>query len=279
MTDNSRQIIERIQSSFPHIYDVYNKNTILYALISVFGERCGMRTDIIDRLYAMLGIDSTYDEDLEHRWGALLGIYRNVGESYDDYRSRLSIVYSSLAGGTAEAIKYAIASVIGITSKPEEIDKYIKVYDAWEYPYDVDETVITDTSYGHVICTVDMFANENAIFMHDKVAEAVNATKASGVYVYLLFMYTAEEHVSLSCADSHSDQVITVESGYDDDILIAANDELSDRSVNGDLDSQSIRFDNSNAWTTEGTNSHATTNGTFVTNTKVESDEFYDKIV
>lgn len=279
MTSNSKDIIEKMQSSFPHIYNVYNKNTVLYALLQVYGQKYGIRNDIIDRLYAMIGIDSTYDEDLEHRWGKFLGIKRNIGESYDEYRNRLLIVYSSLSGGTAEAIKYAIASVIGITSKPDEIDKYIKVYDAWEYPYDIDSSVITDISYGNAICTVNMFANENVELMHNKVANAVNTTKASGVNVYLIFLYTAEENISLSYTEQYTDTIVTIEEGYSDDISVGTGDSFTDRQDDTINDNITLTTANSNILSTEGTNSYSTTNDTFITNSTIESDELFDKIV
>ena len=208
MMNNSKQIIENMQANFPHFYNIYDKNTILYNLLSVFGERYGARTDIIDRLYAMIGIDSTYNEDLEHRWGSLLGIHKQLGESYDEYRSRLLIVYSSLAGGTAEAIKYAIASTIGITSDADAVNKYIKVYDAWKYPNKIDENIISDTSYGHIICTVDLQANESMTMMNDKIMYAINETKASGIYPYLLFIYTVNEVAMLSYNDSISEKIV-----------------------------------------------------------------------
>lgn len=200
MTNNTIQAIERMQASFPHIYNVYDKGTILYALLSVFGEKYGMRTDIVDRLYAMIGIDSTYDEDLEYRWGSLLNIYKQFGESYDEYRSRLKIVYSSLSGGTAESIKYAIASAAGINSN---IDNYVHVYDAWKYPYYIDtsllgiDEIVDETSlYGSIICTVDLAGIDN-IIDHTKIASAINQTKASGINPYLLFLYNIEESLSL----------------------------------------------------------------------------------
>ena len=101
-------ILSRMQGNFPHIYDVYNDKTILYAILSIYASKYNMTRDIIDRIYGMIGIETTYDEDLEHRWGSMLGIYKEIGESYDDYRARLMIVYASFSGGTAEAIKYAV---------------------------------------------------------------------------------------------------------------------------------------------------------------------------
>lgn len=225
-----------MQERFPHIYDVYNEKTILYALLSVYADRAKSRLRIIDRLYAMIGIDSTYDEDLEYRWGSLLGIKRNSGESYSDYRARLLIIYASLAGGTAEAIKYAIASTIGISSDIDTINKYIKVYDAWEYP-EVPDTSLTNkdnvffnqnfvtnteiisTDYGHIICTVDLEANESITTMYDKIMNAINKTKASGIYPYLLFIYITNEIAIIKYNEYLHDKLID---GFSDISFIAS---------------------------------------------------------
>ena len=196
MIDRTKELLPQMQERFPHIYDVYNDKTILYALLSVYADKSREKLRIIDRLYAMIGIDSTYDEDLEHRWGSLLGIRRQNGESYTDYRNRLLITYYSLSGGTAEAIKYAIASVIGITSDMDAIDEYIKVYDAWEYPHN-GSLDVTDTSYGRIVCTVDLQANEDITIVNDRILNAIHTTKASGIYAYLLFLYNINESASI----------------------------------------------------------------------------------
>lgn len=224
MINRNEELLPQMQANFPHLYDVYNEKTILYALLSVYADKMKSKLSIIDRLHAMIGIDSTYDEDLEYRWGSLLGVYRNSGESYNDYRSRLLIIYSSLAGGTAEAIKYAIAYSIGISNNQEDIDKYIKVYDAWEYP-DIPDTSLTNKdnvflnqnfvtnteiisdAYGHIICTVDLQANESIITMYDKIMNAINKTKASGIYPYLLFIYITNEIASLKYVEYAHDRI------------------------------------------------------------------------
>lgn len=224
MIDRNKELLPQMQASFPHLYDVYNEKTILYALLSVYADRAKSRLRIIDRLYAMIGIDSTYDEDLEYRWGSLLGIKRNSGESYSDYRARLLIIYASLAGGTAEAIKYAIASTIGISSNQDEINKYIKVYDAWEYPGNTDRSItnrddvflnqnfitnteLISTDYGHIICTVDLEANTSITTMYDKIMNAINKTKASGIYPYLLFIYITSEIATIKYKEYVNDKI------------------------------------------------------------------------
>ena len=197
--DNITTLIESMQSRFPNIYDVYNKNTILYALLSIYASRMNYTTEMIDRLYAMIGIDSTYDEDLEHRWGSLLGLPKLSDETYDDYRSRLMIVYSSLAGGTAESIKYAIASTVGISENKDLIDKYIHIYDAWKYSGSFES--IIDKSYGHIICIVDLIVNENMASMNNKILKSINTSKASGIMPYLFFIYTINESCDITVDD------------------------------------------------------------------------------
>jgi hypothetical protein len=277
MTNNSSQIISRMQASFPYRYNIYDENTILYALISTIGERYGTRTDIIDRLYAMIGIDSTYDEDLEHRWGSLLGIYRRSNESYDDYRNRLLIVYSSLAGGTADAIKYAIASVIGVITDADSIDNYIKVYDAWEYPHEIDTKVITDTSYGHIICTIDLQVNENAVTMHDKIMNAINTTKSSGIYPYLLFIYNVNESADLKYAEE--DVIGKIVDGSTDTVSMPVEADNLDMIIMVPYSDNTTIF-KSSVWSSiGGTNTDAVLNDGFITNMFMEVDEHSDVII
>lgn len=197
---DSAQILANMQASFPYIYDVYNEKSILYALLSVYADRCGRRNQILTRLYGMIGIDTTYDEDLERRWGSLLGISRNNNESIEDYRTRLMIVYVSLAGGTEEAIKYAIASTIGISNNPDTIDKCIKIYDAWLYN-GVDESIV-DKEYGAFVCTVDISDNEDVTMYYDKIMHAINTTKASGTVPYLIFLYIMCDNIQIAAEDT-----------------------------------------------------------------------------
>lgn len=307
MMDNSKQIIERMQASFPHIYNVYDKSTVLYALLSVFGKKYGMRTDIIDRLYAMIGIDSTYDEDLEYRWGSLLGIYKQIEESYNDYRSRLKIVYSSLSGGTAEAIKYAIASATGLGSDTNTVNEYIHVYDAWKYPYQIDESLlgieITDEAslYGSIICTVDL-SNVTTNVEHAKIMDAINRTKASGINPCLIFTHNTSEQISLPRNDELYD-IIRFNTEDNADFFNTVNSTAllgeailgrailgiaiedynnSEDSVVDNIkypanESGSINKNTSNIWSSLGTNT-AILNQNFVTNAFMESDECIDII-
>lgn len=307
MTDNSKRIIERMQDSFPNLYNVYDKNTILYTLLSIFGGRLGARTNIIDRLYAMIGIDSTYDEDLEHRWGSLLGMYRQNNESYDNYRGRLLITYSSLSGGTAESIKYAIASTAGITND-DDINKYIHVYDAWEYPYELDEDVlgieVTDEAslYGSSICTVDVSSIANVNYTD--VMSTINQVKASGINMYLLFLYgVINESATLSRSDIIHDTIKSEVHDIAEFYEVVSNTgimgkAIMGRAILGNMNSPTnhIRIDtfvdkikyeldecgsitnHINTWSNFGTNS-AILNKSLVTNMYIEPDEHTDIII
>jgi hypothetical protein len=215
MADNSpTTALEELQSRFPHIYDVYNEKTVLYALLDIYAKNHEHKLGLIDRLYAALGIEDTYDEDLEWRWGSLLNLYRHPNESYSNYRSRLEIVYPSLVGGTAEAIKYAVATAIGLTSDSDVIDQYIHVYDIWEYEGEIiDDGSSHDTyepttntnlalndgfktnlpysikKYGAFVVTVDLSISETIADYQKAVTEAIMNTKASGTQPYIIYLY------------------------------------------------------------------------------------------
>lgn len=188
--------VKMMQTRFPGIYNVYDKNTILYTLLSIYADRIDHNINIIDRINGMIGIDTTYDEDLNHRWGSMLGIYKMNRESYSDYRNRLKIVYPSLAGGTANAIKYAIASTIGISDK-NTMDECIFVYDAWLYDREIPDGIEIDTSYGNVVCVIDISQCDIMDNIEDRVSNAINNAKASGVNVFTIFLYNAHDECTL----------------------------------------------------------------------------------
>lgn len=213
MIDRTQDVLPQLQSLFPSIYDVYNENTVIYALLSVYADKIKSKINIIDRLNAMIGIQSTYNEDLEYRWGNILGVYKNVSESYDNYRSRLILAYVSLIGGTVEAIQYAIASVLSV-SDYDNINNYIKVYDAWKYngPFDISDMVsdgrITQ-EYGDIICSIDIACNESAIVNRDDIINVINTVKASGIVPQLLFLHTVIDKAKLSATDEVSNMIAT----------------------------------------------------------------------
>lgn len=201
------EILTLMQSRFPRMYNVYDKNTHIYKLLSVYAHRCSDRDNILDRLYKMLDIDETLDEDLEHRWGSLLGIKKMAGEEYEDYRRRLQIVYASFAGGTTEAIKYAIASVIGISSDANMIDQCIHIYDAWEYTGDdIDKSHLT---YGHIVCVVDLSIVGMVDNINNTILSSVNGAKSAGVCPHIVLIYVINDVAKIKCNEDSRYHITT----------------------------------------------------------------------
>ena len=296
LRNGDNDILSRMQGNFPHIYDVYNDKTILYAMLSIFASKYNMTRDIIDRIYGMIGIETTYDEDLEHRWGSMLGIYKEVDESYDDYRARLMMVYISFSGGTKEAIKYAVAISCGIGTDKNIIDKYIDITDAWDYDHTITDTshtydAITNSTKhtlnnnfilnkpydirkdGAFICTIDLSIDENIYYYKDKILEAINSTRASGIRPYLVFLYISDDIVNMY-RDADVDNIHINESCDDTGDMINNLDIMSDNIViNDDTDNCNISI-RSNIWD----DGYGCTNTTMITNRYKNADHYSDII-
>lgn len=306
LRNGDNDILSRMQGNFPHIYDVYNDKTILYAILSIYASKYNMTRDIIDRIYGMIGIETTHDEDLEHRWGSMLGIYKEIGESYDNYRARLMIVYASFSGGTAEAIKYAVAVTVGISTEKSVIDKYINIIDAWEYdheliPHDTDpkyDTItnnincLTNTRFvlnkpydahkdGAFVCTIDLSINESIHYYKDKIMTAINKTKASGINAYLAFLYISNEIADIVRHSGHTDKcidnIVTVES--DNTGITEVDDKLVDIIQHTIQEVSKMRCTYSSEWSRDGLNASTVLNKNFMTNMLAESDAFSDIII
>ena len=171
---------------FPqHVYDPNNKSSKLYKLIEAIVSEFDITSDNINRVDKMIGIDAILPDDLYARFGALLNIPQNNGETTEQYRERLKVSVVSLSGGTAEAIRYAIASGLNIIGDEEAMNG-IKIYDAWKYT-GTEDSVIRD--YGYVICTIDLNQNRYDDFeaTMKTVIESANSVKASGVIVQYIY--------------------------------------------------------------------------------------------
>lgn len=188
----SNKNLELIQMKLPRFYEKYelrstdDKKSVMYAVLNAFANALDSSNTAIIRLDAMIGIDTTYDEDLQHRWGDLLGIDKKIDESYNLYRSKLKLAIPSLIGGTRDAIIYAIAIVIGIEKDNALQADYIDVVDGWEYDGDVD---IPDEyrQYGCFVCTIDMSVGEGAIDVEQQIIDSINSVKASGTAFYVAY--------------------------------------------------------------------------------------------
>lgn len=160
-------------------------NTSLYKLIKAIVDEFNITMANIDRISKMIDINTISPEDIYNRFGALLNIERNKNETAEQYRDRLKVSITSLSGGTAEAIKYAVASGLGINDNVEAMN-HIHVYDAWEYNGD-EESIVKD--YGYIVCTIDLnHGNYPDLENTTKiVAESADDVKAAGVVIQFLY--------------------------------------------------------------------------------------------
>lgn len=233
MSNNSMSKLETIQSKFPKFYKKYfEDNSIIYNLIKSISENDEDQNKIIDRMYAMIGIDTTYDEDLEYRWGKLLGLSKLPYETYDEYRAKLKLVIPMFSGGTAEAVKYALACYMNINSDKSLMDEYIFISDAWVQLSDYYENVIAnsnreyDRTYGNFFCIIKTPDNSN--FDTNKAQEIVDNIKSAGTNAYIIFLLAIMSDIA---------QFFMNDTYYIDNIKIAiesdtANIMISDENTN-----------------------------------------------
>jgi hypothetical protein len=183
--------LELIQAKLPGFYRKYelkdnSEKSVMHAMIDAIAKNIDDSNAVIDRLDDSIGIDTTHNEDLEHRWGSLLGINKKATESYDLYRSELKMAIPSLIGGTKNAIIYAIAIVVGIEKDNALQADFIDVVDGWEYDGDAD---IPDEyrQYGCFVCTIDMSIGQGAVDAERQIIDSINKVKASGTSCYIVY--------------------------------------------------------------------------------------------
>lgn len=177
--------LDVILDKFPGYYNILPTSG-LYKFISAIADELDMQLDDIDRIDDAIGIDTTRDDDLEFRWGSLLNIEKLPNEPHDQYRSRIKNSITSMSGGTAKAIQYAIAVGLGINNDQDKMNEIIAVYDGWKY----DEQLY---NYGHVVITIDMQGKPYDSNTENIVVSLANESKAAGVaihYVPLGFVLT-----------------------------------------------------------------------------------------
>ena len=185
--------IQAVMNRFPqNAYDPDNQKSVLYAIIKAIIDEFNITMGNIDRINKMLDINNIEPEDMYNRFGALLNISRNPKETDEQYRNRIKTSMTALSGGTASAIKYAIACGLGINEDNEAMDK-ITIYDAWEYDGDAD--VIKED--GYVVCSIDLNSGAYSTEIDQAVRNATDNVKAAGVimqFVYYNFriMYYVE---------------------------------------------------------------------------------------
>ena len=176
--------IDAVLGRFPqYTYNPEDKQTALYKLIKAIVDEFNITIDNINRLNSAIGIDTALPDDIYSRFGSLLGIEQNKNETDEQYRHRLKVSVTSLSGGTAEAIKYAVGSGLGVNNDQEAMDR-IKVYDAWDYDGDADN-VIRD--YGYIVCSVDLNNGAYSTDTEKIVLESANSVKATGTAIQFIY--------------------------------------------------------------------------------------------
>lgn len=183
--------LELIQMKLPEFYEKYGlkesgEKSVMHTILNAIAHNIDNNMAVTNRLDAAIGVDTTYDEDLQYRWGNLLGINKKDTGSYDLYRSELKLAVPSLIGGTREAIIYAMAIVIGIEKDSALQADYIDVVDGWEYAGDA-EIPEKYKKYGCFICTIDMSVGQGAMDMEQALIDSINKVKASGTSFYIVY--------------------------------------------------------------------------------------------
>lgn len=170
--------LEFVLSKLPGYIDTSLDSTF-YNVIKAFVDELMLLQGSIDELHAMIGVDTTYGEDLDIRWGALLNLPRNNGETDDEYRYRLQLATTSMIGGTKNALKYCVA--VGIGFMGNNVNR-INVYDAWDYPGDYNHK-----EPGYVIITVDLNHTHFTTEMEEMIKRSIANAKAAGVAVNTIY--------------------------------------------------------------------------------------------
>lgn len=183
-----------VMGRFPqNTYDPDDKSSALYKLVQSIVDELNITMDNINRVDNMVGIDAVLPDDIYNRFGALLNIKQNKNETSEQYRNRLKTSITSLSGGTAEAIKYAIACGLGINNDAIAMNR-INVYDSWKYNGDAD--IIRD--YGYIVCTVDLNNGKYSTDMERVVLESANNVKASGIIIqFVYYNFRIEYYIGL----------------------------------------------------------------------------------
>lgn len=307
--------LETIQMKLPKFYKKYqmkgleNKDkSIMFPFLKSFGDAIDGSKELIDRVDAMIGIDTTYDEDLYHRWGSLLGLNKGKG-SYGLYRNNIRLSILSGVGGTKEAIKFAVAIIANIENDAELYDKYIQVVDAWEYdgelaPHEDDPVyniMTNDEScrlndnmvlngrydphrYGSFVVILDLAANEMVLTPDDGVVlEVVNRVKAAGTNAYIVYIYGINERANIT-----GNEVTIMH--ITDDKIVEIGDVAIFNEQGGDIDTfsdiigmiinENGQIDplNTVVWSGAGTNSDKLLNVDLITNIFMKTDEYSDDI-
>lgn len=263
--------IDLIQDKLPRFYRKYpikgeNERTNMYPILCAFASLLDTTGTIVDRIDGMTGIDTTYNEDLYHRWGSLLNITKGNG-SWELFRNKIKLSMLSGVGGTKQAIKFAVAIIASIEDNAELQDRYIQVIDAWEYDGKIvpnafdpnfdpvlndEQFTLNDTfvlnneydphKYGGFVVILDLAANEMVLTPDNGIVwDTINTVKAAGTNGYLIYVYTTDDGCNIhgdydildKFADVFSDSGRLI--GYNLPYYPNLNDDIYYHSLNDDF--------------------------------------------
>jgi hypothetical protein len=94
------------------------------------------------------------------------------------------------SGGTAEAIRYAIGVIIGVTDE-SELAARVQVVDAWDYTPTAEEASSVNTDPGNFVCRVDIDGApyiDYGVDMYVMITNIINTIKAVGTNP-IIFIY------------------------------------------------------------------------------------------
>lgn len=189
--------ISTILNRIPHFYE-RDATSKMYNVLNAFASEFDIvNVDYIQRADNDVGIMETDPRDLGWRWGNFLGVQRTINETDEEYRMRLVNTINSLHGGTADAIRYAVALILGIADDSERIERQIKIYDAWKYG----AVPAENRTYGNFVIVIkfDNDSDFDDIYydgIEDDIINVVSGVKAAGTNGMVLFGCTAYSVVS-----------------------------------------------------------------------------------
>lgn len=177
--------LEYILQRMPSFYNTSAQDSVLRTIINALTSEISLYDDKVSRVGNAIGINTTTGSDIDTRWGSLLNIMREYGESDDDYRNRLKTSIIQLQGGTALSLRHAVSIAMGITNSVD-IQSRIRVYDAWECPTQYPSSIIS-TLPGNVIALIDTDGQSPSNINQQRVNTNISIAKAAGVNVQVIY--------------------------------------------------------------------------------------------
>lgn len=190
--------IEAILNRIPKFYE-RDKASKIYGVLNAFAEEFEITdAEYITRADNAIGVMDTDPRDLEWRWGEFLGVRRLVNEDSEAYRMRLVNTINSLHGGTADAIRYAVALILGIADDDVRMKRQILIYDAWKYPNSPEG--MKKPGNFMIVVKFDGEGDFDDVYYdgaEQDIADIVNIVKAAGTNCAIAFGCTSNDYVGL----------------------------------------------------------------------------------